>query len=226
MSYAGCARDWPILAGYSLPSLLANFVATPVLWFSMTLLARTEHGYAAVGTYNAAYQWHGPVVFIPMILMSVSIPILVQEWEGGRRERFRKVTFGMCGLMLSITMPVVILVGISSRWIMGLYGHGFEEGRVVLVLLLAAAPLHALAKIASGALLGMDRAWSVLGANVAWGVTLLALVAALVPAQGTVGLGIAFLAAYTVLAAVSLSMVLVGSRAGVCRASALDSEIS
>lgn len=32
------------------------------------------------------------MIFIPVILMSVSIPVLVQEWESGRIERFRKAT--------------------------------------------------------------------------------------------------------------------------------------
>jgi O-antigen/teichoic acid export membrane protein len=220
--YAGCARDWRILASYSLPALLANVVATPILWLSMAFLARTEHGYAALGTYNAAYQWHGPVVFIPMILMSVTLPILVQEWEGGRLASFRKVTFGTCGLMLVITLPAVILLGISSSWIMGLYGHRFEEGWVVLALLAAAAPLHALAKIAAGALFAMNRAWSVLGANIAWGATLLALVVPLVPELGAIGLGVAFLAAHFVAAAILSVMVLFGTRAPIQDAVAAD----
>jgi len=210
--YGGCGADWRILTSYSLPSLLASLVATPVLWFAMTLVARSGQGFAGLGLYNAAYQWHGPMMFIPMILVSVSIPVLVQEWEAGRKERFRAVTLWMCGLMLAISFPPAVVAAFLSPWIMSLYGPGFREGWTVLVLLLAAAPLHALAKIASGALLGMNRAWWVLGVNLGWGATLLAMTAWLVPTRGVLGLAIAFLAAYAMLGTFSLASVLVGSR--------------
>src|SRR5690606_5300800 len=49
VSYFGCWSDWKILTGYSLPSLMAGLVTTPVLWFSMTLLTRMEQGYASLG---------------------------------------------------------------------------------------------------------------------------------------------------------------------------------
>ena len=210
--YGGCGADWRILTGYSLPSLLAALVATPVLWFAMTLVARSAQGFAGLGLYNAAYQWHGPMMFIPMILMSVSIPVLVQEWEAGRKERFRAVTLWMCGLMLALSLPPAVVAAFLSPWVMSLYGPGFREGWAVLVLLLAAAPLHALAKIASGALLGMNRAWCVLGVNLGWGATLLAVTAWLVPTRGVMGLAIGFLAAYGILGPFCIASVLVGSR--------------
>lgn len=210
--YKGYWADWHILTGYGLPSLLADLVATSVLWLAMILVARSEHGFAGLGLYHAAFQFHGPMIFIPMVLMSVSMPVLVQEWEAGRRERFRKVTFWICGLMLTFAVPPVVLLSLLSPWIMNLYGASFRDGWIVLVLLLAAAPLHALAKIASGALLGMNRAWWVLGANLAWGVTLLMVTLWLVPGHGVTGLAIAFLAAYSVLGTLSFMSMFVGSR--------------
>jgi len=202
---------------------MANLVATPVLWFAMAFLARSEHGYAELGIYSAAYQWHGPIVFITMILMSVSIPKLVQEWEAGRLHSFRKVISGMCGATLAITLPVVIPVAVASPWVMALYGNGFESGWIALVLLLAAAPLHTLAKVASGALLGMNRAWSVFGANLAWGTSLSAISLWLIPTHGAMGLGIAFVTAYALLALTTLTLVIVNSRAS-CGSSALTEQ--
>src|SRR5438105_1580234 len=153
VSYGGCGADWRILTGYSLPSFLANLVATTVLWFAMTLVARSAQGFAGLGLYNAAYQWHGPMMFIPMIFMSVSIPVLVQEWEAGRKEHFRAVTLWICGLMLALCLPPAVVAAFLSPWIMSLNGPGFREGWMILVLLLAAAPLLALTKIACVALL-------------------------------------------------------------------------
>src|SRR5256884_2580137 len=210
--YGGCGADWRILTGFSLPSLMANLVATPVLWFAMTLVARSGQGFAGLGLYNAAYQWLGPMVFIPMIFMSVSIPVLVQEWEAGRKERFRAVTLWISGLMLTITLPSAVVGAFLSPWIMSLYGPGFRDGWIILVLLLAAAPPLALTKIASCALLGMNRAWWVLAINLCWGTMLLEITAWLVPTHGVLGLAIAFLAAYSMLGVLSFALVFVGSQ--------------
>ena len=215
VSYRDCGQDWRILHGFGLPSLLSGLVATPVLWFCMTWVAQRPEGYAELGLYNAAYQWHGPMIFIPMILMSVSIPVLVQEWESGRKERFRKVTLWMCGLMLAGALPPVLLIAALSPWVMTLYGPGFREGWLILVLLVAAAPFHALSNIASGALLGMNRAWWVLGVNLLWGITMLMLTVWLTPVWGVRGLATAFLAAYSVLGTASVAMVLFGSQSAV-----------
>ena len=210
--YGGCGADWRILTGFSLPSLMANLVVTPALWFAMTLVAQSEQGFAGLALYNAAYQWHGPMVFLPMILMWVSIPVLVQEWEAGRKQRFRAVTLWISGLMLTITLPSAVVAALFSPWIMSLYGPGFRQGWMVLVLLLAAAPLNALAKIASGALLGMNRAWWVVVINLGWSATVLAVTAWLVPTRGVLGLAIAYVAASAMLGTFSLASVLVGSK--------------
>ena len=211
-SSKNCLEEWQILTGYTLPNFLGNIVAAPVLWFAMALVGRSDDGYGGLGLYNAAYQWHGPMVFLPMILMSVSMPILVQEWEAGRRLRFRRVTLAICGMMLALSLPPVIGLALLSPSVMSLYGAGFGDGWPLLILLLAAAPLHGIAKIASSALLGMNRAWWVFGANLAWGVALVVLVLWLLPLLGVLSLAIAFLCSYLVLAFVSLGLVLAGSR--------------
>ena len=211
VQYRGAWADWRILTDYSLPSFLAHSVATPALWIAMTLLARTEDGFAQLGLYNAAYQWHGPLVFLPMILMSVSIPVLVQEWEAGERSRFRRIYLSITGFALVVTLIAAVPLSLLSPWIMTLYGPDFREGWAILILLLAAASLHAVAKIASGALYGMNKAWWVLLANLGWGGTLLLGTLMLLEEFGALGLGIAFLAAYVVLSTVTTGMVLARS---------------
>lgn len=208
--YAGCWREWKILSGYSLPSLLANLVATPVLWLCMTMLANQPDGYAQLGIYNAAYQWHGPMIFIPMAVTSASLPMLVQQWESGDARQFRKVMLGVVGLTLAIAIPPVVLVSVFSPWVMSFYGLGFREGWFILVLILTAAPLHALAKVASAALIGMNRAWTIFNLNICWGLVLYALSAILIPDYGVYGMAISFVVAYFVLGIGSTFVVATG----------------
>lgn len=209
--HRGCWQEWKILSGYSLPNLLANLAATPVLWLCMTMLAHQLDGYAQLGIYNAAYQWHGPMIFIPMAIMSASLPALVREWESGDRKRFRKVTLWVAGLTFAIALPPVLLVSLLSPWAMSFYGAGFREGWLVLVLILAAAPLHALAKIFSNALLSMNRAWHLFSLNVVWAVVMLLLTAVLIK-DGALGLAAAFLTAHGALAILSFVVLVIVSR--------------
>jgi len=53
-------------------------------------------------------------------------PVLVQEWEAGRKERFRAVTLWMFGLLLALSLPPAVVAAFLSAWIMSLYGHGFR----------------------------------------------------------------------------------------------------
>jgi O-antigen/teichoic acid export membrane protein len=210
--YKGFRSNWHILVNYSLPNFLTGLVATPVLWYCMTLLTHIPNGYAQLGLYNAAYQWHGPMLFIPAIFMSVSIPVLVQEWEAGSRKNFRKIVLWICGIMIFISVPPTILAAFFSPWIMSLYGPDYQDGRLILIILLAAVPFHALSKIAVGALLAMNLAWWIVVLNLIWGATLLILALWLVPNQGVEGLAVAFLTAYSALGILSLSLVLYRSK--------------
>lgn len=212
VQYRGAWADWRILTGYSLPSFLAHSVATPVLWLAMTMVARTEDGFAQLGLYNAAYQWHGPLVFLPMILMSVSIPVLVQEWEAGNPERFRQVFLSVSALAAAVPAAAAGFLSVLSPLIMSIYGDGFRQGWVLLVILLFAAPFHAIAKVAFAALFGMNRAWAVLAVNLVWSAVLVAITMLLLPRLGVVGLALAFLVAHLVLAFLGSAIVLRWSR--------------
>lgn len=210
--YGGCLAEWPMLTGYSMPSFLASLVGTPALWLAMAIVAHSEHGYSSLGLYNAAYQWHGPMIFLPLILAGVSVPLLVEEWSAGRRPRFRRLALGMCGLLLAIAIPPAAVLSLLSPWIMGVYGPEFRDGWPLLVLLLAAAPLHGVSRIGMAALGAMNHAWWVLALNAGWGAALLSIALWLVPTMGAAGLAVAFLAAHALFALASVGLILVGSR--------------
>jgi O-antigen/teichoic acid export membrane protein len=212
VTFVGVWSDRKILTQYSLPSFLASSIATPVLWVAMAMVARTQDGFAQLGIYNAAYQWHGPLVFLPIILMSVSMPVLVQEWEGGHSHRFRRLFLAMSGIAGAVTLSGSLVLSLISPWIMSLYGADFSEGWMVLVILLMAAPFHAIAKISTGALLGMNKAWWVLISNFGWGGTLLIGTILMIESLGILGLAAAFIIAYVVLASLTSSFVLFHSR--------------
>ncbi len=205
--YSDMRKRWRILANYSFPSLLANAVATPALWLVMTWVARGPDGYAQLGLYQAAYQWHAPLMFLPMILANVSLPVLVQAWESGEIHRYRKIFLTSSGFALGITLVIAIPASVASPWILSFYGKQFVEGWPLFVLLMLATPFHAVAKIASGALFGMNKPWWVFYANLAWSLALIAGSWLMVDPMGALGLSIAFCSAYFLLGSLTAGMV-------------------
>jgi len=80
-------------------------------------------------------------------------------------------------------------------------GRGSREGWMALISLLTAAPFHAVATIAAGALLGMNWAWWVLCVIFCWGAILIAVTAWLVQTRAVVGLAIVHVSASAMLSA-------------------------
>ena len=196
----GAIGEWRLLRDFSAPSLLASTVATPVLWFCVVLLSRTPGGLVELGLYNAAYQWHGPLVFVPMAIASVSLPILAQTWEENGNIAFRKLFIKVMTLGTILALfPALLAVAISPQ-IMRMYGEGFQSGEVVLIFLSLSAPLHVASNIATSAIQSMNRPWCLPAFHGFWGATLMLLTFLTIDGHGAEGLARAFFASYFILA--------------------------
>lgn len=198
IDYKECWKEKAILTNYGIPSLLAALVATPILWLCLVILAQSENGYAEVAIYNAAYQWHGPLILIPMMLASSSIPILVQEWEARRIDNFKRSVRLLNLTTIAIAIIPISIVLFFSEKIMMLYGNDFKDGWQALILLALASIPHALSKILSSVLLSMNMAWHVLLTNFLWAITIIIPSVLLIPKHGATALAISFLTAYLI----------------------------
>ena len=56
-AWRGVLGEVRVLWDYSLPMMLHGFLCVPAVWITNTMLARQPHGYAALGGYNAAFQF-------------------------------------------------------------------------------------------------------------------------------------------------------------------------
>lgn len=204
LSLKGWGEEAQILKSYSLPNFIANAIGMPVLWYCMTVLASEPNGYIQIGIYNAAYQWHGPIIFLPMVIMGTSIPVLVQEWESGNRTGFKRIAFYVFGMGGAIALLPAILGSIFAKPIMMTYGNGFSGGEMVLILLLLAAPFHAICKIGSAVMLARNNAWRLLSSNLVWALILIYSVVTNSFGTGAMNMAAAFLSAYVVQAVVML----------------------
>lgn len=214
LRWHGATTEWRLLWGFSAPSLLANMVATPVLWVCMLLLSRTPNGLAELGVYNAVYQWHGPLVFVPMAIASVSLPILAQTWEQGDRDAFRRLFLRILAFGMVVALLPALAVVVLSPAITAAYGVGFESGITVLILLALAAPLHVGCQLAISAIQSMNRSWYLPVLNAMFSVVLILVASLTVGNWGAIGLSAAFILAYAILLASSLTNLFLLQRRG------------
>ncbi|MDN2583380.1 oligosaccharide flippase family protein [Aquibium sp. ELW1220] len=206
--WRGALAERRLLQDFSAPSLLANSVATPVLWICMLMLSRTPDGLAEVGIYNAAYLWHGTLVFVPMAITSVSLPILAHAWEKGNRAAFRRLFLRVLALGTLIALVPALAVAALSPLFMFAYGEGFESGYLVLVLLALSAPFHVATNIATAAIQSMNRAWFLPVTHVVWGAALLIISTLAISSHGVEGLALAFLTSYCLLAVLKILLIM------------------
>ena len=208
IGWRNAPTEWRLLRDFSAPSLLASSVATPVLWLCIVLLTRSEDGLREVGLYNAAYQWHGPLIFIPMALTTVSLPVLVREWEAGAYKKFRLVFTRLIAAAALIALVPAVILSFAAGFIMSFYGQDYSGEVVVLVCLLFAAPVHVVSKLATSALEGMNKVWFLPPFHLGWGICIVTLSIWLIDDMGADGLAIAFLASYSMLAIAKVALAL------------------
>jgi hypothetical protein len=68
IEYRESRRELPVLWKFSLPALLSGALVAPVYWICSAILVNRPNGYAEMGVFNAANQWYGALLFLPVTL--------------------------------------------------------------------------------------------------------------------------------------------------------------
>ena len=193
-------RDWGVMWKFSVPGLLSNLAYGPANWACSALLVNRPGGYGEMGVYNAANNWFNAVVFLPSILGQVVLPLLAGASGDTGSKSPRKVVMLSMKANAAAVLPVVLLGSIGSPFIMALYGPGFREGWLTMVLVMVTAAVFALHTPVAQWMVASARMWAIFFMTLAWSVVYLATAWALVR-WGSTGLATARLTAYLLNAA-------------------------
>jgi len=192
VSWRGMRSELPILFGFSLPAFISSTISMPVTWLGLYLLSQQSDGIGQIALFNAAYQWYGPLIFLPMMINSAGIPVLVKLWASGRQKEFRRIMLLLLTAGAMIPGTAALAIFFMREAIMAAYGSDFLPGVAPLLILIAAAPLAAMARLCGTALESMNCAWLVLRGSAIWAAAFLSCAIYLVPANGAVGLAVGF----------------------------------
>lgn len=162
--------EWPILYKFSLPALLSGLMVSPIIWACNAIMVNQPHGYSDLAIFDAASQWRGAILFVPVSLSQIILPLLSDSENQHQFDRIIKINI-LINFLISLLMA--ILVSFFSSFIMKSYGNDFEEGQLVLVVLAFSAVFISINNVIGQAIASKGEMWIGFLFNSIWGITLL-----------------------------------------------------
>lgn len=189
-------KERHVLWTFSTPAFLAGAMAGPALWAASAMLVNQPSGYAEMGIFSAANQWRTAIAFVPGALAQFALPLLSNL--NGERDGARYAKALRWNLMVTAAAATVVAVPIAlaAPQIMQLYGRGFREGWLVLVLSAFTAVISCVNGVVGTAILSAGSVWVGFAFNAMWAAVLLAACSRFVPTYLALGLAGSMLAAY------------------------------
>jgi O-antigen/teichoic acid export membrane protein len=184
--YSHCLQDLPVIWKFSLPAVLSSFLVMPTSWLCYTMLFNRPNGAGEMAVFNAANQWFYVILFIPGLMGEAALPILFDRMSHRDYKSAHKIFLTSVKLNALLILPLVIF-GLFSRQVMGLYGKGFGGGWETMVIVLATAGLQAIQMPAGYMLVSTGRMWLAFTMALGWSVSFVCVTALLVT-HGSSGL--------------------------------------
>jgi O-antigen/teichoic acid export membrane protein len=207
ISYSSCIREMPVLWQFSIPAVLAQLLISVVSWVGSAMLVRQPNGYGEMGIFSAANQWFNALLWIPSMLNSVVLPMFAERLGAGDRNNTLKLLKASLTLNALVLVPMIVLGGLFSPYIMTSYGQAFSTGWPTLVAVLATAGLLGFNLPVGQLISASGRMWFAFLLNVGWATVFLG-VTALLLSRGAFGFASARFLAYFSQTALSLAYVL------------------
>ncbi len=207
--FASCRKEIGILHRFTLPAFLSSVAVGPAIWACNALLVRQPEGYAQLGLYAAADKWRLLILFVPVSVFNMVVPVLSNMYGEGDAAGFKKVFRGHLRLNAGLALFAALLIASFANPIMAVYGNSFRRGRVVLIVLALSSCFEILNTTLGQPLIASHKMWLRFAFDLVLVAVLLGLAWALVPRWGALGLAISYGIAF---ACVSLGLAVCSRR--------------
>lgn len=180
---------------FSLPAVLVGLLVNPVMWYCNTLLVRNTNGFNEMAIYNAASQWQNVILFIPIALSQIALPLFSNVQKD--KSSFVKVIKYNLILNIATCLIIAIMISLFSKIIMKVYGNDYADANLVLILLSFTSVLIAVNNVIGQAITSLGKMWTGFSLNFCWAIVLIALANIFIQqGLGATGLAKAFLLSY------------------------------
>lgn len=196
VSYRVQKSEWLVLWRLGLPALVGSSFVLAAILSSQRLLAAGAHGLSAVAAFNVAYRWQLVALFVPSAMAPIFLPILSELNSVGRIHEFRRVLRINLFANVFLTIVAGLLITAIGPLAMSLTGHFYRTQTTVLAVLLAATLPMVVNNVLSQTALSVGAVAAWVWSDVVLAVSLAVVAVILVPRDGAIGLGIAYVVGY------------------------------
>jgi O-antigen/teichoic acid export membrane protein len=210
LRWDGLRQERKVLWRFALPSALPGFTTMPSVWIASLVLLREPDGFSQMAFFTAANSFRTITLFLPGVLGTVSMAVLNSQVRLRERTRYWAVFRTSLAATCALSLGAALVLALSGRFLLRLYGPDYGPAYRVLLVLLTAAVLEALWSAVAQIASSRERMWPLLmGASIPRDVLLVVLAWILVPRFQAIGLslayGLAWLAALTFVTALAYS---------------------
>lgn len=186
--------DWMLLLRFSLPAALSALTVTPVFWALRTMIVRHE-GYSELALFEAADQWKVAVMFVPVAISQIALPILSSMRQASTFQQTLHLHLWLIGIISALLSLAMI---VAAPLLMVCFGKDYGD-TTTLTLLALSVVFACMANVIEMAIYSIGKMWTALAFNIAWGATV-CIVAALLMTRwhAASAAAVAILAAYIV----------------------------
>lgn len=126
-------NSWKFLK-QSIPMMLSSSILVLMSWMDTFVMGIYEDE-SEVGIYNVAVKITSLTVFSLQALNSILAPKIAKAFASGKKEEYLNLISFTTKLNFFITLVVVFSIVLLNRFLLGLFGEGFESGFIVLLIL-------------------------------------------------------------------------------------------
>ena len=142
VTYKGFNQEFKIFRTFALPAALSGYVSMPAMWLGNTILIRQHGGIEQMALYNAAISFRMLVMFLPVVINNVGMPILNNYKGLGEAVRYWKTFRSTLVINACAIMVISLALIISGSVLFNLFGKDFGGAFPVLKVLLIAAMIE------------------------------------------------------------------------------------
>jgi len=133
-AYGQSWKEVTVLWRFALPAMISGMFITLSDWALTAMLVNEPGGYGQMGLFNAARQWHVLILYVPLSISNMTLPILSNLLGEGNRRQYNKLVMVTSLLLTGLAFGAALPVALFSTNIMRAYGHDFIQGERVLLL--------------------------------------------------------------------------------------------
>lgn len=187
--------DISYLWKFSLPAVLGGLLVNPVLWYCYIILVKNKNGFNEMAIYNAAMQWQNVILFIPMAISQIVLP-LFSNVKNDKKNFLRVIKYNLL-LNVFVALITAIVFSIFSKLIMNVYGNEYANANLVLIYLSLTAVLIAVNNVIAQVIACLGEMWGGFSLNLCWAFALIIFATIFLDqGLGAVGLAKAMLLSY------------------------------